>query len=187
MAEQGALTGHVGTGDDDDLLLFRVEVYVVGYILLARRHEGFDDGVAALADVELETFVHYGSYVAAFCGDGGQRQEAVQRGQCVGIALKQGYELSGGGYEFVVEAVFKDQDAVFGTEYFFFVFLEFLCDVAFGLREGLFAYPLCRHVFLVGVAHFYVVAENVVEAYLEARYAGGFAFALLYFQEIVLA
>lgn len=116
-----------------------------------------------------------------------QRVQAVEGGQGGGVALQQGDKLPRGGHEGGVEAVFELQDAVFGAEYFLLILLQFLRDVAFGLRQCLLAYPPGGHVVLVGVAHLYVVAEHVVEAYFQARYARGFALALLYLQQIVLA
>ena len=40
---------------------------------------------------------------------------------------------------------------------------------------------------MTGIGHFDIVAENVVEGYLQRWYASGCDFALLYAQQIVLA
>ena len=76
LAEQGTFTRHVRSGDNDDLLFLGVQLHVVGRVVLAGRHEGFDDRVAASANVEGKSFVDYGSHVMSLSGHG---SEALQR------------------------------------------------------------------------------------------------------------
>ena len=185
MAKQGALTGHVGTSDDDDLLVFRVELHVVWHIALSRRHKGFDHRMAASVNVEHHRVVDNRTDIAVLGGNEGERKEAVERGHRSGIALQGGDVLQGVVEQLRIDLRLKNQDAAFSAQNLFFIFLEFLRDIALGLREGLLANPFVWHLAFIGVAHFDVVTEDVVIAYLQARNACGFALALLDLQEIV--
>ena len=76
---------------------------------------------------------------------------------------------------------------VLRAENLLLVFLQFLGNIALGIGKGLLAYPLCRHLVLMRVAHLDVVAENIVVAYLQTGNLCQFALALLYLQQIILA
>ena len=91
------------------------------------------------------------------------------------------------GDEGLVDAGLKLVDGAFGGENLALVFLELFGDVAFGGDEGLLAYPLRGHLVAVGVAHFDVVAEDVVVADAQGTYAGAFGLAGLHFLEVALA
>ena len=67
------------------------------------------------------------------------------------------------------------------------VFLKFLCNITFGIDQSLLSDPFFRHTVLVGIADFEVVAEDIIETYLERRDACAFDFALLHFEEVVLS
>ena len=187
LAQQGALAGHVGSGDDDDLLLVGVEVDVVGDVVLAHGHLLLDDGMAALTDVEDEAVVDDGSDVAVLLGHGGEGEEAVEAGYLAGVDLYGGDVAHEVGDEVAEETGFEGEDLVLGTEDALLVLLQLLGDVPLGVDECLLAYPLGGHLVLVGVADLDVVAEDVVVGYLERGYAGGLGLALLHLQEVVLA
>ena len=80
LAEQRTLTRHVRAGDDDDLLLLGVEQDIVRHIFFARRHEGFDHGVASGLDVEHFALVHHRTHVALRHGQAGKGVIDVQLG-----------------------------------------------------------------------------------------------------------
>ena len=186
LAEQSALTGHVRSGDDDDLLCLCVEEDVVGDVAFAHGELLLDDGMAAAMYVDGIAVVHDGAYVSVLLGALSKGEEAVELCQERRIAL-DGCDVGREGCdELVEEHGLEAEDAFLGTHYLVLVLLEFLCDVSLGLRERLLAYPVRRHLVAVGVAHLEVVAEDVVVAYLQALYAGLLYFALLHFEQVAL-
>ena len=184
---RAVLTGHVGAGDDDDLLRLGVQPDVVGHVSLADGQLLFDDGMAALVYLQDIIVGYDGTDVAVCLRHGGKGQEAVQPCQLGGVYLHGRDVFDERLYQVVEELRLEHQDFVFRTQDFFLIFLQFLRDVAFGIGQGLLAYPLGRDFVLVRVAHLDVVAEDVVVAYFQAGDAGLFTFALLDLQEIVFA
>ena len=146
----------------------------------------FNDRVAALPDVEHRAVVNDGTHVAVLLGCLGKAQQAVQVCQQVGVDLYLRNELLHGQHQLIKQPRLQRQYLVLGTQNLFLVFLQLLRDVALGLCQGLLAHPLLRHLVLVGVAHFEVVAEDVVVAYLQALYARLLCLALLNLQQVVL-
>ena len=187
LAQQGRLTGHVGTGDDDDLLLLGVEAHVVGDVGFAGRHLGFDDGVAAFDDFELGRLVDLGTDVMTLFGHPGQIQVAVEGGQLGGVVLQRADVGQGSGEQFLVDACFEDEDALVGAHNLLFIFLQLLGDVTLGADQGLLAHPFGRHFVLERIPHLQVVAEDVVESDLETLDAGPLGFALLQVGEVLPA
>ena len=103
------------------------------------------------------------------------------------IAL-QGNDAGCGGFDqLTVNTSFENENLVLRTEDFLLIFFEFLGDVAFGIDKRLFANPLFGNKLFVGVAHLHVVAEDIVESYLQTLDAGACDFALLDLKEIVFA
>ena len=142
--------------------------------------------MAAAVYVDGVAVVHDGAYVSVLLCALGKGEEAVELCQEGGIVLDGGDEGGEGCDELVEEHGLEAEDAFLGTHYLVLVLLEFLCDVPLGLRERLLAYPVCRHLVAIGVAHLEVVAEDVVVAYLQALYAGLLYFALLHLEQVAL-
>ena len=187
LAEEGRLTGHVGTGDDDNLLRLAVEHDVVGNIFFANGQLLFNDRMASLMDIEHIVVSYHRTYVVVLTRHVGKGQEAVQPGNLVGIGLYGRNELTDALHQLGIELCLQHQYLVLGSQYFFFVFLQFLRDVTLGVSQRLLAYPLLGHLVLVGIAHLDVIAEDVVVANLQAGDAGQVTFALLNLQQVVLA
>ena len=82
---------------------------------------------------------------------------------------------------------FERQYLVLGAEDLLFVLLQFLRDISLGVHERLFADPFGRHFVLICIAHFEVVAEDIVVGYLQALYARCLGLALLDLEQVVLA
>ena len=187
LAQKGALTSHVGSGDDDNLLLLCVQLHIVGHIAFAHGHLLLNDGMAPLTDVYHIALVHNGTDVAVLGGTDGKGEQAVELCHQCGVGLDgggvAGKRLDQGG----IEPRFQCKDFFLGSHYLFFIVLEFLGDVALGVDQRLLAYPLGRHLVLVGVAHFQIVAKDIVVANLEALDAGGLCLALLDLEQVVLA
>ncbi len=118
-------------------------------------------------------------------GHAGECQQAVEPGDDLRVGENHRHILGQTGHQPVVEPCLDGLDALLGGEYLLLVFLELGGDVALGVDQGLLAYPLRRHLALVGVGHLDIVAEDIVVADFQARDAGGLAFALLYLLQVV--
>ena len=111
----------------------------------------------------------------------------------VGLRHEQGVELHGRDIARGVLHQGVEDAALYGVDFllragdFLLVFLQFLGDIALGGGKRLLAYPLGGHLVLVGVAHLYIVSEDVVEGDFERGYSGAFYLALLYGGEGFLA
>ena len=163
LTKQRTLTCHVRTGDNHDLLRFGVEFQTVAHIFLSGRHEGLNDGVATFADVNDGAVVHHGTHVVSFARNLCQRIEAVETADGDGVVL-QFFDFARHLFDEVVEKnLLEGDDFVFRAENFGFIFFQLFGDVAFRLRKRLFSHPFLRHLVFIGVAHFDVVSENVVE------------------------
>ena len=187
LPQEGALTGHVGTGEDDNLLFFAVQIHVVGDIFLSRRHQRFDDRMPAFPDVQRLAAVHVRPTVMALHGLLGKPGEHVHLREDAAVALDVGNLLPDAADELSVKAGLDGIDAVFGRENLLFVLLELFGDVAFRVHQGLLPDPFRGHLVPVGVAHLDIVAENVVVGDFERGDSGAFGLPLLHLQEVVLA
>ena len=87
LAEQGRLTGHVRSRNDDNLLLFRVEIHIVGNVFFSRRKLFFNHRMASLTDIEYIVIHHIRANVLIGTGHVGKRQQTVQPGYLCGIDL----------------------------------------------------------------------------------------------------
>ena len=185
MAQQSRLTGHVRTRNHHDLLLLSVEIDIVGHIALTEWHLRLNDGMAALVNVEHVSVVHDGAHIAVVFRHLGKGEQAVDMRQNVGIDLYLRDELLHGYDEFREETGLQLQYFLIGTQYFFLVFFQLRRDIALSLRKGLLAYPSFGHLVLKGVAHFEIIAEDIVESNLQRGDASLLRLALLYLQQVV--
>ena len=87
MAQQGALTGHVRSGDHHDLLPVGVEAYIVGYVGIAGLQLLLDHGVPTGGDVEHVLFVHFRAAVVLFACHAGKTEQAIELSHYSGIVL----------------------------------------------------------------------------------------------------
>ena len=187
LSQQGALAGHVGARDDHHLLVVVAQVQAVGHIGLARWQAPLDDRVAAGSDIDVETVVDHGAVVLVVDGHAREGTQAVELGDEGRVGLNGGDVVGHGGHELAEEAGLDQGYFLLGAQYFFFIFLELLGDVALGVDQRLLAHPLGGHLVAVGVAHLDVVAKDVVVGNLEAGYARALALLLLQAHEVVLA
>ena len=187
LAEQGRLSGHIRSGEDDDLAAVVAHRQVVGHIFAAGLHHSLDDGMAAGLYFDVERVVDSGAAVVVLGGKECEAGKAVYLGHELRVALYCGHILLDLRHKLAVDAGLDGQDAFLCTHYGLLVFLQLRGDVALGIDEGLLADPVLRHLVGVGVAHFEVIAEDVVVTYLEAADAGAFAFGLLDVQQYLFA
>ena len=78
LAQQGRLTGHVRSRDNDDLLFLSVQAHVIGNILLSRRKFLFNHRMASLPDVEHIVVRNDRTNVTILLCGLGKRQQTVQ-------------------------------------------------------------------------------------------------------------
>lgn len=87
LAQEGGFTRHVGSGDDDDLLFFVVEVEIIVNVILPGRQLFLDHGMASRFDVNDERFVDLGAVVIVGHGNVGKRDQRVYLRDDPGIEL----------------------------------------------------------------------------------------------------
>ena len=143
--------------------------------------------MTSLPDVDDETVVDVRADVAVFGCNGCKREQAVELCEHVRIELHLGHPLAQSEHQLLIEAVLDDLNLLLRRAYLLLVLLEFFGDVPFGTDECLLADPLGRNELFVGVTHFEIVAEDIVEPYFQALYASCLRFALLDAEEVVFA
>ena len=90
-------------------------------------------------------------------------------------------------HQFDKQALLQGQYLVFRAEYLLFVFFQLLRDVSLGVRQGLLAHPLGRHLVAIGVTDFDVVTKDVVVADFETTDSRGFCLTLLHVKQVFFA
>ena len=143
--------------------------------------------MAAGLDVDVEAVVHHRAAVAVLGGLEGEARQTVDLGHELRVALDGGHILLDLSHQIPEDAALDGQDALFGSHDGLLVLLQLRCDVALRIDQSLLADPVLRHFVGVGVAHFEVISEDVVVAYLEAADAGAFALGGLDVQKDLLA
>ena len=169
------------------MLAVVVQQHVVGDVLLTCRQLLFDHGVTPLTDINDKAIVHVRADVAVVGRNGGKRQEAIQLRQHLGIQLHLRHPFAEREHQLLIQAVLDDLYPLLGGGDLLLVLLQLVGDVALCAHQRLLANPLGRHLLLVGVAYLQIIAEDVVEAYLQALYARALDLALLNLYQVVLA
>ena len=121
----------------------------------------------ALLDVDDLRVVDDRPDIAVFLSRLGKGEQAVELGQQRGVDLNLRDELLHRQHQFAEELLFHREDFVLRTQDFLFILLQFLRDVAFGLGQRLLAHPISGYVVLIRIAHFQIISEDVVIAYLQ--------------------
>ena len=87
LAEQGRFTGHVGSGEDDDLLVLVVQVDVVGNIFLARGHQSLDHRMTTALDVEGQVLGHLRTAILILDRESRESSQDIDPGDYPAICL----------------------------------------------------------------------------------------------------
>jgi hypothetical protein len=167
LSQQGRFPCHIRAGDDQNLLRFAVQKYVVRYVGFVGRQLFLDDGMAPCLDVDDLRFVDFGTNIFVFLRHLCKRQQTVGTCDHIGIDLDGRNVFYQAFYQRRIELRFDNRNFIFGAQYLFFVFLQFLGDVAFGVHERLLANPIVGDFVLMRVAHFDVISEYIVKPHLE--------------------
>ena len=118
-------------------------------------------------DINNERVVDFGANVSVLNGCICKGEEAVELRNNAGVELDSRHVFRSFREQFEENAVFDNLNLLFRAYDFFFVFLEFLGDIAFCIYERLLANPGAGHHIFVGVTNFKIIAKHVVEPNLE--------------------
>ena len=135
--------------------------------------------MSRLGEHEVEGVVDNGAVVAVFERYAGEGAEHVEPGHERGIELQRRYVLRHRSYKFGVQPGLDCLYLFLRAENLLLVVFQLGGDVAFGVHEGLLAYPRRRHLVLVGVRYLDIVPENIVVAYFQGGYGRFLYFACL--------
>ena len=143
--------------------------------------------MASLPDVNHIAVVNFRADVFIFGRNAGKRKQAVQLRYQIGIQLNCGNIIRQADYQFVEKTCFNGKNFFFGTQNFFFVFFQFLGDVALRIHQCLLANPGFGYFVLVHIAHFDEISEHIVITDFQGRNARSCTFSLLNFKQIAFA
>ena len=123
--------------------------------------------MTALLYVDHLAVGHLRTAVAVAYRQVGEAAEHVQTRKDAAVLLDHGDVGLDLGYQLRIYLDLKRIDTLLRAEDLLFVFLQFLCNIPFGIDEGLLPYPFLRNAFFVGIAHLEVISEYIVETYLQ--------------------
>ena len=116
-----------------------------------------------------------------------ETQEAIEVRNDIGVNLNLRNELLHILHKLVEKLRLEDDNLLVGAQDLLLVFLQFGRYVSLSLSQCLLANPVGRNLILKGVAHFKVIAEDVVVAHLQRTDARLLRLTLLNLQEILLS
>ena len=186
LSDVSALAGHVGAGDEGDLVALQIEVGVVGDESLLG-HPQLQHRVTAFLDLDAPLVSNLRPVPPLDPRQLGEAGQDIQLPQCGGGFLD--------GLEVVEHLLAQAKEQVvlqlsgpfFGAEDLRFHDLEVLGDEALAAGHGLFADVVTRHLGEVRFGDFDVIAEHRVEADFQRRNTGAGDLVLLELGQPVLA
>ena len=123
--------------------------------------------MAALPDVDDLAVVHLRTAVVVRHGQVCESAEHIEPCEDAAVLLDHGYARLDPRHEFRIYLHLKGIDALLRSEDLLLILLKLLSDISFRIDQGLLSDPFRRYAFLVCVAYFEIVSEDVVEAYLQ--------------------
>ena len=180
LPQIGRFAAHVGTREQDDLLLFAVQSDIVRNETRGaphRRRRTFDHWMTPLADLDpAPGRQHARPHVVVAAGYLGQGDQAVDLRQRAGQLQEPRGLLRSLRPQPLEQLLFERELAALGAEDLLFQRLQFVGDIALGIGQRLPAHVVVGNPMLLGLPHFEVVTEDPVVADLERRDAGRLAF-----------
>ena len=171
LAHISGFTGHIGTGDDGNLVVLCAQLGVVGDKQSVLEHL-FHHRVAAIGDGYLTAQGDLWAAVAPLNGDGCQRAQHIRGGyggsRCLHPGGLHGKMLP----ELGENLVFQSGEPLFGGEHLLFQLFQFRCDVALAVGQSLLADVVHGYLVDKGLGNFNVVTENTVVADFQRADAG---------------
>ena len=143
--------------------------------------------MAALPDVDDLAVVHLRTAVVVRHCQVCESAEHVEPCEDAAVLLDHGYARLDPRHELRIYLHLKGIDALLRSEDLLLILLKLLSDISFRIDQGLLSDPFRRNAFLVCVAYFEIISEDVVEAYLQGRYSRTLYLSLLHFQQVILA
>ena len=169
------------------MLLAVVQIDIVRNVLFAGRKLFFNDGVTSLANVDGIRIVDHRTVIVVRHGNFSKRTQHVQGRNQLGIRL-QGTDISS---RFLQKRIVKGgldfQNFILRPQDFILILFQLGRNITLAVYEGLLANPRVRRLVLVGFRHFDVITEHIVEPDFQGGNTRLFNFALLDFQEFLLA
>ena len=181
LTEVGALAGHVGARQQQDLGGGRIEVRVVRHEAVARRprQNVLDDRVAPRADLETVSLPHLGPHPTTPPRHLGERRQGVDLGNPQG----SGAHFGGGGHDLLPNGLedlsFELGRAIVGSDHAALHLGQLRSREALHVRKGLLALVVGGYATLLALRDLERVAVNRVVADLEGRDAGPLPFLCL--------
>ena len=186
LPDVSALAGHVGAGDEGDLVALQIEVGVVGDESLLG-HPQLQHRVTAFLDLDAPLVSNVGPIPPLDPRQLGKAGQDIQLPQCGGGFLDRLEVVEHLLAQAKKQVVLQLRGPFFGAEDLRFHDLEVLGDEALAAGHGLFAHIVTRHLGEVRFGDFDVIAEHRVEADFQRRNAGAGDFVLLELGQPVLA
>jgi len=178
LTHEGGFTGHVGTGDDQQLVVAPVKEDIVCNETLPQV-ERLNNRMTAVGDGDDIPVVHSRATVIGLVGKPRQRKKNIQGGQQVGCPGYPPPLLGNPDPDILEKGVLQLGNTVFRAEHLLFVLLQFRRYEPLGIGKGLAADIVGRDVGQIGFRHLDVVAEDLVIADLQGADAGAGLFLRL--------
>ena len=165
LAHIGALPRHVRAGDDQKAIVRAIEQHVVWHKRVF--HRAFNDGMAAVDDLDSPLLVPNGSAIAKVCRNFREGNIAIQLGNQRAVCLKSARAVDQYFANPVEQLVFEHDETVFCAEDLLFHLLELRRNVPLGIRQRLLALILIRHLRQIGLCDLNIVPEHAVVTHAE--------------------
>ena len=172
-----ALARHIGASDDQHAVVLIIHQRAVWHKLFVPAKPVLDDRMPSVLDVDDAAFRHMGSDIAVLnCGNR-QRNQRVERLEAKGRLLDarnlRGQEIP----DFSEQRLLEPHRLFMRAQYRFLDFVELRRRVALAVGQRLFARVPVRHLIVIGLGHFNIVAKYLIVLNLEVLDFRQFAFS----------
>ena len=158
-------TRHVGTCNHHNLLCVSVKENIIWNVFFAKRQGFFYHRMSSFLDVYCKIFID-NRFGVVFCNCKFRKSyRAVYFCNDFRVVLNGVHMHENLLFYFFVEQMFQLGDFFFRSQYLWFVFFQFFCDVPLCIDQSLFSYPVFRNLVFMRVSDFYVISENIIEIY----------------------
>ena len=186
LTQIGALTAHVGAGEQEDLPGASVEMQIVRDELTTRQ-QALDDRMPDARGDQPIRILDRGPGPRVAHRDLGQRGAGIEPSERIGDRLERGDMPDAFLAERDEEFVLTCLELVLGAQHLGLARLELRRDIALGVRQRLTTLVVRRHLVAMRVRDLEVETEHLVVADLEARDARALTFAGLEVRDPLLA
>ena len=157
-----ALARHVRASNDEHAVIFIVEQRTVGHKLFVTVHARLDHRMTAILNIDYTVFRNFRPNIAVLHRSNRQRNQRVERlephRRMLNARNLRGKELS----DFDKQPLFQPNRLFLCAEHGFLNFMQFRRHIAFTVGQRLLSCVAIRHLLIVGLRHFNVVAEHAI-------------------------